>query len=181
MTARSREAGTATGSSVLRSFRISIWATRTAPAATFAFQTGQDRQGSARMAPVSRQNVTPVACQATGQGHSEHISAAVSGGERLEVDEPGGALAQLPADRGALLPPLGGPQVGAQRGQLLAQGGGFGVDVGGELDQESLAAVAREPTLLLGDRVGVPDQGGQLADRAPRISGGPFRPQPRPA
>ena len=46
----------------------------------WVFQSGQAGQGSLRTAPVSRQNVTAVSCQAMGQGHSEHMPAAVKGG-----------------------------------------------------------------------------------------------------
>lgn len=68
-------------------------------------------------------------------------------GERVEVGQAGGAPAQLIADRGAFLPAPGGLQGGAQRRELLAQGGGFSADLGGERDQEFIPAVTGEPSV----------------------------------
>lgn len=111
MTAISSRAGSETGAFC---FCCSISAMRASPVAIFAFQTGQDWHGSLRTAPVSRQKVTPVLCQAMGQWHSEHTSAAVNAESALEVGQAGGALAQFVPDRGAFLPAQGRLQGGAQ-------------------------------------------------------------------
>jgi hypothetical protein len=96
-------------------------------------------------------------------------------GEPLQVGQPDGAPAQLLADRSALLPSPQTLQLGAQRGQLLAQRGGFRVDFGGELGYEFAAALAREPAVLVGYGLGVPDKRGELADPVPCACSGPFR------
>jgi hypothetical protein len=99
-------------------------------------------------------------------------------GQRLKVSQAGGALAQLITDRGALLLAPGGLQGGAQRRELLAQGGGFSADPVGERDQEFLPAIMGEPSALVGDRLGVRHYGGELADPAPGVGGRPFRLRP---